>query len=361
MNSPLITIVVPVYKVPYDLLHQCLDSIAAQTSKNYEALLVDDGSPDNCGQICDDYARKYPWFRVIHQENGGLSVVRNVGIQLAAGAWICFVDGDDWIEPETIAFAERYVRNCKDGDVLIWDEYYDVGDVIKKNLFIRGCNDGKVHAFDRTNMEVLVDQFFPVVFKKFSGNYVDIGTCNARLYRKGFLDRNGLRNVPGLKRMQDNEFNLRVFEKAAKVYYCCKHLYHYSFNEEAATQKYAPQNVETMNFLYTCMKKYVEEFHNDEEYHQRLYGRFIRIFGEIFKLNYANPNNPHKIGERLCEAKSAFSTGNFKEVIDQFDPGPHGRKTKFIHGLLKHRLFLVLIAYYSLSIRTRKARLIRRK
>ncbi|MCD8158159.1 MAG: glycosyltransferase [Clostridiales bacterium] len=361
MKEPLITIVVPVYKVPYDMLHKCLDSIAGQTSKNFEALLIDDGSPDDCGRICDEYAEKFPFFRVIHKQNGGLSVVRNTGIKNAEGKWICFVDGDDWIEPETIEFAEKYTAECKDGDVLIWEEFYDVGSVIKENLFVEKCDDGKIHKFDRTNMEKLIDMFFPVVFKSFPKNYVDVGTCNARLYRREFLNKYNLRNVPGLKRMQDNEFNLRVLEKASVVYYCCKRLYHYSFNEEAATQKYAPQNAAIMNFLYECIKKYVEEFHNDNEYHQRLYSRFIRIFGEIFKLNYANPNNPNKLRKRLIEAKREFSSGNFREVIDNFEPKPHSRKTKMIHRLLKGNHYLILIGYYSLSIRTRKLRLKLRK
>ena len=90
MNEPLITIVVPVHKVPKDMLHKCLNSIVAQTSNNYEALLVDDGSPDDCGDICDTYAKEYSNFRVLHQENGGLSVARNTGIRNARGEWVCF-------------------------------------------------------------------------------------------------------------------------------------------------------------------------------------------------------------------------------------------------------------------------------
>ena len=118
MNNPLITVVVPVYKVPYESLRKCLDSLAIQTSDNFEALMIDDGSPDNCGKICDEYAQKYDNFRVIHQENGGLSIVRNNGVDNAQGQWVSFVDGDDWIEPETIAFAEGYVKECADADVL---------------------------------------------------------------------------------------------------------------------------------------------------------------------------------------------------------------------------------------------------
>ena len=361
MRDPLVSIVVPVYKVPEEMLKRCLDSIAAQTSKNYEAILIDDGSPDDCGKICDKYAEKLENYRTIHQENGGLAVVRNNGIKAARGEWVCFVDGDDWIEPETVAFAEQYARDCPDGDVLIWDEYYDVGKTIKENSFVKGHDDGSLVSYTGGGKRELLDMFFPVVFNRFEGNFVDIGTANARLYNRKFLIENNLFNVPGLKRMQDNVFNLWVFEKADKVYYQCKRLYHYSYNQQAATQKYDPGNVKTMNFLYECMRQYVKECHDTEEYYQRLYCRFIRIFGEIFKLNYANPHNPNRLKDRVKAARRDFSSGNFREVIENFRSEGHGKKTRFIHQLLLKENYYLLILYYYVSIKSRRIRLEMRK
>lgn len=91
-----ISIIVPVYKVePY--LRKCVDSILAQTFTNFEVILVDDGSPDNSGKICDEYAIKDSRVRVIHKENGGLSSARNAGIDIARGKYLGFVDSDDYI------------------------------------------------------------------------------------------------------------------------------------------------------------------------------------------------------------------------------------------------------------------------
>lgn len=99
----LISVIVPVYKVePY--LNRCVDSILAQTYQNLEVLLVDDGSPDGCGAICDAYARQDSRVRVIHKKNGGLSSARNAGLDEARGEYLAFVDSDDWIEPETYAY-----------------------------------------------------------------------------------------------------------------------------------------------------------------------------------------------------------------------------------------------------------------
>lgn len=79
MNQPLVTIIVPVYKVE-KYLRRCLDNIVAQTYTHFEVILVDDGSPDRCGEICDEYAAKDTRFRVIHQKNGGVSAARNTGL-----------------------------------------------------------------------------------------------------------------------------------------------------------------------------------------------------------------------------------------------------------------------------------------
>ncbi|MBR5126516.1 MAG: glycosyltransferase [Oscillospiraceae bacterium] len=96
---PLISIIVPIYKVePY--LRKCVDSILNQTYTNLEIILVDDGSPDNCGAICDEYARKDSRIRVIHKPNGGLSDARNAGMDIMTGSLVGFVDSDDWIEPQ---------------------------------------------------------------------------------------------------------------------------------------------------------------------------------------------------------------------------------------------------------------------
>jgi len=95
----IISIIVPVYKVE-TFLCQCVDSILAQTYRNIEVILVDDGSPDRCGAICDGYARRDSRVRVIHRENGGLSAARNTSMAAAQGTYLVFVDSDDWIEPD---------------------------------------------------------------------------------------------------------------------------------------------------------------------------------------------------------------------------------------------------------------------
>ena len=98
---PEISVIVPVYKAER-YLPSCIDSILSQTFSDFEIILVDDGSPDNCGQICEDYAAKYDCISVIHQENRGQAAARNQAMTLAKGSWICFVDSDDLIHPRML-------------------------------------------------------------------------------------------------------------------------------------------------------------------------------------------------------------------------------------------------------------------
>ena len=94
-----ISIIVPIYKVE-SYLDECVTSIVNQTYRNIQIILVDDGSPDRCGKICDDWMLKDKRITVIHKENGGLSDARNAGLEKATGDYIAFVDSDDWIEPQ---------------------------------------------------------------------------------------------------------------------------------------------------------------------------------------------------------------------------------------------------------------------
>jgi glycosyltransferase involved in cell wall biosynthesis len=122
-NIPQLSIVVPVYRVePY--LAKCIDSILAQTLSDFELILVDDGSPDRCGAICDEYAAKDPRIQVIHKANGGLSSARNAGIDIARGKYLGFVDSDDWIEPimyaTLMADLERYQADVACCSTTMW-------------------------------------------------------------------------------------------------------------------------------------------------------------------------------------------------------------------------------------------------
>ena len=123
-NLPTISIIVPVYKVePW--LRECMDSILGQTFRDFELILVDDGSPDGCGAICDEYARLDTRVRVIHKENGGLSSARNAGLRIARGAYILFIDSDDFVEANMLQrLMQAADQHSADVVMFNFDTYY---------------------------------------------------------------------------------------------------------------------------------------------------------------------------------------------------------------------------------------------
>ena len=122
-QNPLISVIVPVYKVE-KYLRKCVDSIRNQTYENLEIILVDDGSPDSCGSLCEEFAREDERILVIHKENGGLSSARNAGIDGAKGDYLGFVDSDDWIEPD--AYEKMMAMVLSQGAELVCAGRYDV-------------------------------------------------------------------------------------------------------------------------------------------------------------------------------------------------------------------------------------------
>lgn len=126
--TPKISVIVPVYNVE-KYLPRCIDSILSQTFTEFELLLIDDGSPDNCGKICDEYVAKDSRVRVFHKPNGGVSSARNLGLDKAQGGWITFIDSDDYVGKEYLAEFVNIVTKC-DAEFVVINNY---GNILEGN------------------------------------------------------------------------------------------------------------------------------------------------------------------------------------------------------------------------------------
>ena len=137
MKIPLVSIIVPVYKAE-KWLHRCVDSILAQTMEDFELLLIDDGSPDRSGEICDEYAAKDLRVRVFHKENGGVSSARQKGLENAIGEYVIHCDPDDWVDTDMLMELTQYAKKTQ-ADMVICDFYTeDMGggnsNYVKQNM-----------------------------------------------------------------------------------------------------------------------------------------------------------------------------------------------------------------------------------
>ena len=124
MEQPLISIIVPVYNAE-QYLEKCVNSIINQTYTNLEIILVDDGSPDNCGAICDEYAKKDSRIKVIHKSNGGVSSARNRALECLTGEYVAFVDSDDYIHQDYINVLYNALSDGVDLSICAMNKFYD--------------------------------------------------------------------------------------------------------------------------------------------------------------------------------------------------------------------------------------------
>lgn len=227
-----ISVIVPIYNVE-QYLRRCIDSIINQTYKNLEIILVDDGSPDNCGQICDDYAKKDTRIKVIHKKNGGLSDARNVGLEVCTGDYISFVDSDDWIELNTYEIMMKSM-NEYNADMVVSNINYVYKDKVESKY-----SEDKIRCFNKEEAmkELIKDGLVQAVVWN-------------KLYKRVVIDN--LRFKVG-KLNEDEFFTYKICAKAERIVYIPEALYQYRQREDSIMGTYILQRIDGVEALYERM------------------------------------------------------------------------------------------------------------
>lgn len=264
MNTVAISIIVPVYKVE-KYMYRCIESILAQTLTNFDLILVDDGSPDNCGKICDEYAKKDNRIHVIHKEHSGPDA-RNAGIDWvfanSDSEWINFVDSDDWVHP-------RYLESL----------YQAVAD---SDLLISSCTVKRTSQYE---IAPSIDFCYSVetsedVYTQFGEHALSYPV--ARLYHRSMFER--IRYPKG-KLFEDVFTSYKIFLSVEKIAYIQAPLYYYFYNEEGIVhQQWSPKRMDEFD-AYEEQLEYLRhhpEFHKTYKVIQRDY--MLEISYSYFKL-----------------------------------------------------------------------------
>lgn len=212
---PAISVIVPVYKVE-KYLDRCIESILNQTFKDFEVILVDDGSPDRCPAMCDEWAKKDSRIRVIHKENGGLSSARNTGLKEVKGNYISFIDSDDWIEENMLEVLYRLLNSYPDTDIAQCGLMQDNGRSVLKKA------SPQIQVKDKTDMW---ESFFRI-----RGEASNTSVC-VNLYRKDILD--GFSFPITLN--EDVEASYEFCLRAKKMVVTNQIMYHYFYNDQSIT------------------------------------------------------------------------------------------------------------------------------
>lgn len=270
-----ISVIIPVYNVE-KYLKRCLDSVVNQTYKNLEIILVDDGSADNSGKICDEYAQKDKRIIVIHKENGGVSSVRNKGLDICTGDYVSFIDSDDWLEN---CFYEYVVNNVKDNDLLIFFYHITNG---KNSKWIKYNN----AEFELTKEKCLME-----LTKAKIQSYLWVMIFKRKLFYNIRFPQN--------RNYEDQAIMHLLIDKCQNIKYCNKAFYNYFQNPKGIThtvnyknykdflyvnilrgrflkKKYPEIYKYHLNYIYSAIAKLCWLYKNDERYVIRY--KFLRKF-----------------------------------------------------------------------------------
>lgn len=207
-TTPKISVIVPVYKAE-NYLHRCVDSLLAQTFQDFEILLIDDGSPDHSGEICDEYARKDKRVRVFHKENGGVSSARQCGMDNAVGEYTIHADPDDWVEPTML---EELYKKAKEenADMVICDFYEEREG---KTIYVRQQPSSLDH-------ETVLCELFQQLH----------GSCCNKLVRRACYNEFGVKFPVELSCCEDLYVNVCLASENIKITYLHEAFYHYDQN-----------------------------------------------------------------------------------------------------------------------------------
>lgn len=304
---PAVSIIVPVYKVE-NYLERCVNSLISQTLSDIEIILVDDGSPDQCPALCDEWANRDQRIKVIHKQNGGLSSARNAGLHIATGKYIGFVDSDDDVAVDM--YERMYEVADREQVDFVMCDYIRILEDGQKFLKTLDIEDGKY------NKETIQKQIFPQLIMGENLEYGPLLSVCHCLYRRELLEKHELIFDEEVRWSEDNIFSALVGYYAVSFYYMKgEGLYHYYQNPGTITTAYRPDSWD----VYCVMNRHLHQFFDEvEEYdfsrqlklHMIFYAcnclGQVRMSGESF---WKQVKMRKEIMQSLC-LKEAFQ--NFK-------------------------------------------------
>lgn len=272
VQSPLFSIIVPVFKVE-KYLSRCIDSILAQTSTDFELLLVDDGSPDNSGSICDKYALTDSRIQVFHKKNGGVSSARNFGLDNANGKWIVFCDSDDWVEKDWLESYHNAINN--------------IVDIIFQGYIQEHHTHQQIHCI-RNFSNKYTDTIFFLEQKDL------LGWTWCKIFKASIIEDNKIRFNTTLDINEDLLFTLQYCYYARSISILPAAKYHYIIYEDSLTKKKHPyKELQNKNNL---IKKARQQIANRDEhnirYNQWINEKYCADMVYCLKTLYSNQPQP---------------------------------------------------------------------
>lgn len=335
-----VAVVVPVYKVPFDYLDKCLDSIIHQTYSDIEIIIVDDGSPQEWSDKCDSFIEMDQRVKVYHKKNGGLSDARNYGINVCESDWITFVDGDDWIEN---SFLELFMNRISNQKVLA-DIYYFSGfrNYPKKEIvgipYFEDCSRFSTY---QEREELQIRCFTNHVGLNGNIKGITISSAWAKVYRTSFLKNNGL-YFPIVPYDEDSLFYLETLEKAKIVEYIAQPVYHYRYTEGSIVNRYRPDAIKEQKIYLTYIFDFSRRNNKSKEFQDSIYYRVFTSILLLIKQYFYHPQNSKSAIEKYKECRSLLRTEPYISALKKMKYSKMRRNPRIKLLLIRLHLYAVV-------------------
>lgn len=310
------SIILPIYNVE-NYLKRCLTSILNQSFTNYEIILVDDGSTDSSGKICDEYSKQYQFIKTIHKKNGGLSSARNEGLKKTSGKYIFMVDSDDWIEEDALKKLYECTKN-QEIDIVKFDYIRQPENMKKSSILKEGLKDNKE-----------LKSIIPLILKQ-------TGKINfsawGHIYRKSFLEQKNLKFVSErIVGSEDYLFNLQAYCQAENLLVLADFLYDYDMREGSLTKRYRKNLFTQYKELHKEFKKCLVKCRMFDTIMKRAlaYSYIEKLIGVCMQNECVlSDNHNWKMGIKNC--KSMIKDESFREYISYYPFDEVGIKRKIL-------------------------------
>ena len=341
--NPLISIIAPMYKIPKEYLLECFTSVVNQTYLNWEFIVVDDGSPDDSGLYCDELAKKDNRIKVIHQKNMGVSVARNTGIEHSNGDYIAFIDSDDWIDANYLQVFVDRLKNV-DYDICICNAIVERKNKKENNDFFNNdsikCNDDEKYQ--------LQSQLVCRGLTSYHPPYVNVGVPWGKIYKKSFIMKNNIKFKPGVKRMQDNLFNLYAFKNANCISCINQRTYHYREFSESAVNKYNPDIISDFKPFLDELDKFVVNEKNDIW----IYGankRKITSINSYMSSYFFHKKNKNNFIKKIKELKKYLKQDDIRNSVNNTNKSIMNIQEKIFYIFVKYKFAFGLYLLFTLK------------
>lgn len=336
---PKVSIIVPVYKVE-KFLDRCMQTLLNQTLKDIEIILVDDGSPDNCPNLCDEYAKKDNRVKVIHKSNGGLGYARNSGMEVATGEYLAFVDSDDYVEKST--YEILYNNSKKSGADITLCGY-------------KRINNGRISYYNDVNdiqikqVNDCISVLKGMIGISYNEHHYDFAVWHG-LYRNELIQKNNIRFCSERDYIsEDIIFHLSIIPLCKYICIIPDYLYCYCLNENTLTTKYKPGRLLANIKLCKYISDYINNGNNSclkENIQDNI--DYLVIDKTISNLSYEVKYNK----KCLPAIKEIVNNGFIRDSINRYPINLLSKKQYYLTRLIKmkcaHILYLLFYLKYKM-------------